>query len=76
DFEAQVGQGVISKHSEEHLAQSDRGIVMQRRFLEQQMKLVEQGGDPAGVSFDTDDATVHVRSGNFFRAKKKLEPAE
>ncbi|MGH6981696.1 MAG: Rieske 2Fe-2S domain-containing protein [Stellaceae bacterium] len=76
DYEAQVGQGVISKHSEEHLAQSDRGIVMQRRFLEQQVKLVQDGGDPAGVSFEAEKSTVHVRSGNFFRAAKKLEPAE
>jgi nitrite reductase/ring-hydroxylating ferredoxin subunit len=76
DYEAQVGQGIISKHSEEHLAQSDRGIVMQRRFLEQQIKLVQEGGDPAGVSVDPANATVHVRSGNFFRAEKKLEPAE
>ncbi len=76
DFEAQVGQGVISRHSEEHLAQSDRGIVMQRRFLEQQIKLVQDGGDPAGVTFDPAQATVHVLSGNFFRAEKQLEPAE
>jgi nitrite reductase/ring-hydroxylating ferredoxin subunit len=77
DYEAQVGQGTVSKHSEEHLAQSDRGIVMQRRFLEQQIKIVQEGGDPAGVIFDPADAVVHVRSGNFFRAtEKKLEPAE
>jgi phenylpropionate dioxygenase-like ring-hydroxylating dioxygenase large terminal subunit len=76
DYEAQVGQGTISKHSEEHLAQSDRGIVVQRRFLEQQVKIVQDGGDPAGVIFDPAAALVHVRSGNFFRAAKKLEPAE
>jgi nitrite reductase/ring-hydroxylating ferredoxin subunit len=71
DFEAQVGQGKISLHSEEHLATSDRGIVMQRRMLENQIKLVQQGGDPAGVIFDPAKALVHVRSGNFFRAEKK-----
>ena len=77
DFEAQVGQGTVSLHSEEHLAQSDRGIVMQRRFLEQQMKLVAAGGDPAGVIFDPEKAVIHVRSGNFFRAdKREPVPAE
>ena len=30
DYEAQVGQGPITFHSEEHLATSDRGIVMMR----------------------------------------------
>jgi hypothetical protein len=74
DYEAQVGQGKISLHSEEHLATSDRGIVMQRRFLEQQIKLVQEGGDPAGVVFDPAKATIHVRSGNFFRADKSREP--
>jgi phenylpropionate dioxygenase-like ring-hydroxylating dioxygenase large terminal subunit len=74
DYEAQVGQGVISLHSEEHLAMSDRGVVMQRRMLEQQIKLVQEGGDPAGVSFDPARAVIHVRSGNFFHVEKKPEP--
>src|SRR5471032_2519550 len=66
-FEAQIGQGSISLHSEEHLATSDRGIAMQRRMLEQQIALVAQGGDPLGVAFDADKAMVKVRSGNFYR---------
>ncbi len=74
DYEAQVGQGKISLHSEEHLATSDRGVVMQRRMLEQQIKLVQNGSDPAGVIFDPAKALVHVRSGNFFRAEPKREP--
>jgi nitrite reductase/ring-hydroxylating ferredoxin subunit len=67
DFEAQMGQGPISLHSEEHLVTSDRGIAMQRRMLEQQIAVVAQGGDPLGVAFDEDKATVKVRSGNFYR---------
>jgi hypothetical protein len=66
DYEAQVGQGRISLHSEEHLATSDVGVAIQRRFLEQQIKVVQQGGDPAGVTFDPAKAVVKVRSGNFF----------
>ena len=30
DYEAQVSQGAIALHSEEHLATSDRGVVMRR----------------------------------------------
>ncbi len=67
DYEAQDGQGPISLHSEEHLATSDRGIVMQRRMLERQMKVVAEGGDPIGVIFDPRKEMVHVRSGNFFQ---------
>jgi hypothetical protein len=67
DYEAQAGQGPISLHSEEHLATSDRGIAMQRRMLEKDIKTVMEGGDPTGVYFE-DDAVIHVPSGNFFRS--------
>ena len=66
DYEAQVGQGPISLHSEEHLATSDRGIAMQRRMLERDIRAVMEGGDPTGVYFN-EDAVIHVPSGNFFR---------
>ena len=67
DYEAQAGQGPISLHSEEHLATSDRGIAMQRRFLEQDIKTVMAGGDPRGAIFDPAKETIRVPSGNFFR---------
>ncbi len=68
DYEAQAGQGPISLHSEEHLVTSDRGIIMQRRMLMQQMEVVAKGGDPLGVAFDPAHALVKIRSGNFYRA--------
>lgn len=67
DFEAQGSQGAITLHSEEHLATSDRGIVMLRRMMRHQIKVVSEGGDPIGVAFDVDAATVEIRSGNFYR---------
>jgi len=68
DYEAQAGQGPISLHSEEHLASSDRGIIMQRRMLKAQIRVVSEGGDPVGVSFDSAPPLVNVRSGNFYNA--------
>ncbi len=68
DYEAQAGQGPISLHSEEHLVTSDRGVMMQRRMLMQQMEVVAKGGDPLGVTFDPAKDLVKVRSGNFYRA--------
>ena len=68
DYEAQAGQGPVSLHSEEHLASSDRGIIMQRRILKAQIKLVAEGGDPIGVSYDAARALVKIRSGNFYNA--------
>ena len=39
---------------------SDRGIMMQRRLLEQQMEVVARGGDPLGVSFAGANGTLLV----------------
>jgi len=68
DIEAMVSQGVIAKHSEEHLATSDRGIVMLRRLLRQQLDAVAQGKDPAGVSFDADASPVYFSAGNYIES--------
>jgi nitrite reductase/ring-hydroxylating ferredoxin subunit len=67
DWEAQVGQGPISLHSEENLATSDLGVVRLRRFLRQQIRAIQEGGDPVGVAFAPSDATVKVQAGNWFR---------
>jgi nitrite reductase/ring-hydroxylating ferredoxin subunit len=65
DYEAQVSQGAIAWHSEEHLATSDRGIVMLRRLLQKQLDALAQGKDPAGVHFDPDTPPVRFTAGNF-----------
>jgi nitrite reductase/ring-hydroxylating ferredoxin subunit len=70
DYEAQAGQGPISLHSEEHLVTSDRGVIMQRRLLAQQIELVAQGKDPLGVGYTPESAWVKVRSGNFYRTAR------
>lgn len=65
DYEAMTGQGVFAKHSEEHLATSDIGIVKLRRLIQKQLDAVAQGLDPAGVSFDADAPLVRFSAGNF-----------
>ena len=70
DWEAQVGQGPITLHSEEHLATSDKGVSMLRRALLQQIKAVQEGRDPAGVNFDPAQELIQVEAGNFFRDTK------
>jgi nitrite reductase/ring-hydroxylating ferredoxin subunit len=64
DWEAQVGQGPITLHSEEHLASSDRGVAMLRRFWKRQADAVARGEDPAGVAFDEAAAWVAFEAGN------------
>ena len=67
DYEAQAGQGPITLSSEEHLATSDKGIVMLRRRLREQIELVHNGGDPIGVSFDPARAVFKVEAVNFYQ---------
>lgn len=68
DWEIQSGLGEdgITLHSEERLATSDRGVVMLRRLLKQQIQAVREGRDPAGVSFDAAAAPVEIGAGNFY----------
>lgn len=65
DWEAQIGQGPITFHSEEHLATSDKGIAMLRRLLKRQVEAVTEGLDPVGVSFDPAAPPLRFEAGNW-----------
>ena len=65
DYEAQVGQGPITFHSEENLVSSDRGVALVRRLLKQQLEALAEGRDPIGVSFDDTAPPVPFEAGNF-----------
>lgn len=65
DFEAQVGQGPITLHSEEHLVSSDRGVAMLRRLLESQVKRVAGGEDPLGDVIAGEQSVVALEAGNY-----------
>ena len=65
DVEAQVGQGPITFHSEEHLMSSDQGISMLRILLQKQADIVAAGGNPVGVAFDAESAYVRFDAGQY-----------
>ena len=65
DYEAQVSQGPIAAHSEEHLGTTDKGLLMLRRLLGQQLAAMGKGEDPAGISFDPLAAPVQFAAGNW-----------
>jgi hypothetical protein len=65
DYEAQVGQGAITRHSEERLSSSDRGVSMVRRQFKEQVRRVAEGLDPVGVHFDEAEALQTVVAGNY-----------
>jgi len=65
DYETQVGQGPITLHSEERLSSSDRGVSMVRRQFKEQVRIVAEGGDPVGVSFDEGTSAQELVAGNY-----------
>ena len=52
DYMAWITQGPISDRSLERLGESDKGIIMYRRMLRQQMAILEDGGEPMNVFRD------------------------
>jgi 5,5'-dehydrodivanillate O-demethylase oxygenase subunit len=52
DFIAWVGQGAVAERTYEHLGESDRGIIMMRRRMVEQARLVADGGEPKAVIRD------------------------
>jgi hypothetical protein len=65
DYEAQVSQGPITLHSQEHLVSSDRGVSMLRRMLEKQAARVAAGEDPIGRHEASDGDLVALEAGNY-----------
>jgi 5,5'-dehydrodivanillate O-demethylase len=45
-------QGGIANRPNEHLGESDRGIIIFRKLLRDQLRAVENGGDPLGINRD------------------------
>jgi 5,5'-dehydrodivanillate O-demethylase oxygenase subunit len=45
-------QGPVANRPNEHLGESDRGIILFRKLLRDQIRAVQNGGDPVGVNRD------------------------
>ncbi len=52
DFIAWVGQGAEADRTKEHLSPSDRGVIMMRQKLLEEMDIVAEGGDPKATFRD------------------------
>jgi 5,5'-dehydrodivanillate O-demethylase len=52
DAMAWITQGEIADRTEEHLGMTDKGIILYRRMLMEQMKKLENGEDPKNVFRD------------------------
>jgi hypothetical protein len=53
-----VTQGPIAKRKLEKLGESDKGITPYRRLLQEQLAIVEKGGDPVNVFRDPEQNTI------------------
>ncbi len=52
DHMAWETQGPIADRAREHLGESDRGIILFRKLLRDQIRAVESGDDPLGINTD------------------------
>lgn len=52
DHMAWETQGPLADRSKEHLGEGDRGILMYRKILREQIQAVQNGANPIGVNFD------------------------
>jgi len=60
DHIAWILQGTIMDRSEEKLGESDKGLIFYRKMLEDQMKVVEDGGEPLNVLRDeSENVLIH-----------------
>ncbi len=66
DYEAQVGQGEITGHNQEHLAGSDRGVSMFRHVFRKQVRAVAGGESPVATQH------YHVLAGNYIGEREAV----
>jgi 5,5'-dehydrodivanillate O-demethylase len=52
DFIAWVGQGAIADRTKEHLSSGDRGVILLRQRLMDDLTAIENGQDPKGLIRD------------------------
>jgi 5,5'-dehydrodivanillate O-demethylase len=62
DYMAWMTQGEIADRTLEKLGESDKGIILFRKMLQEQMAIAEDGGDPMNV-FRSEEAARNVRIG-------------
>jgi 5,5'-dehydrodivanillate O-demethylase len=53
-------QGKIMDRTTEHLDETDVGLIMFRRLLDQQMKIVENGGELMNIQRDSAKNQIHA----------------
>ena len=65
DAHAWISQGPITDRTQEHLGRTDLPIVFMRRQFEEQMRIVEDGGDPMNVFRDPEAMPGLIHGGDW-----------
>jgi 5,5'-dehydrodivanillate O-demethylase len=69
DHMAWETQGPIADRAKEHLGEGDRGVIMFRKLLREQIQAVQNGEDPVGVNRDpAKDETIRMIPENAYDA--------
>ncbi|MEA2639308.1 MAG: 5,5-dehydrodivanillate O-demethylase oxygenase subunit [Chloroflexota bacterium] len=76
DSMAWVTQGPIWDRSKEHLGAGDRGIAMWRQLLEEQIAIVEAGGDPINVFRDPEQNQLIAFSATRVKEGDRYVPSD
>ncbi len=75
DMWAMESQGPISDRTQEHLANSDKGVVRLRRGYWDALKAIEAGKDPPNVLRDPSVKVLNFQTGIFHRGIENFDPA-
>ena len=72
DFHAWIGQGEITDRTTEHLGRTDTPIILMRQQFEEQMRIVEDGGEPMNVFRDTAELPELLHGGEWDEANSSV----
>jgi len=64
DAEAMVSRGPVTARDREHLASSDRGVILIRKLIQEALEAVERGEDPKGTALRAEHQNVETTAGN------------
>jgi nitrite reductase/ring-hydroxylating ferredoxin subunit len=77
DYDAQVSQRPLAIHALEHLASTDRGVIIGRKLLRQAVAAVARGDNPVGVEHPADEVVRTYSQDCVLRvARSKTDVAE
>jgi nitrite reductase/ring-hydroxylating ferredoxin subunit len=65
DKEAIVSQRPIAIHALDHLATSDRGVILVRKMIRREIDRIKGGQDPTGIIRDSASDLIATRAGNY-----------